>query len=113
MLSIDVDKALDKTFEAFANGKRRAIIRTLSFRPATITQLADEHGMSLPAIHRHIRTLEEAKLIQRRKVGRVNFIALQRDHFSAAKAWMAQYHLEWGNDKESLENYITSLNKSK
>lgn len=109
MLSNDAEQILDGIFEALASSKRRAIIRTLAFRPATVSQLAADHKMSLPSIHRHIRTLEEAKLIQRRKVGRINFVALRREHFAAAKAWMAEYQLEWGNDQETLENYIASF----
>lgn len=111
MLSNDAEQELDAAFEAFASSKRRAILRTLAFRPATVSELASEHGLSLPAIHRHIRTLEQAGLIQRRKVGRINFVALKREKFAAAKAWIAQYQLEWGNDQETLENYIASLSK--
>ena len=108
MLS-DAEQNLDGVFEALANSKRRSIINTLAFRPATVSQLAQEHNMSLPAIHRHIRVLEDTQLIQRRKVGRTNFVALQRKHFATAQAWMGQYRLDWGNDEETLENYIASL----
>jgi DNA-binding transcriptional ArsR family regulator len=112
MLSIDADsRELDAVFTALGNAKRRDIVTTLSFRPATVSQLAEEHGLSLPSIHRHIRTLEDAQLIQRRKVGRTNFVALKRKSFAQAQAWMAQYRLEWGNDAETLENYITHLSK--
>lgn len=96
-------------FAALSNGKRREIVRTLSFHPATVGQLAEEHKMSLPSIHRHIRALEEAQLIQRRKVGRTNFVAIKRASLAVAQHWMAQYHLEYGNDDETLENYIVYL----
>ena|SRR5205814_9882132 len=110
MLSNDTSSSvLDTVFAALSNGKRREIARTLSFHPATVGQLAEEHHLSLPSIHRHIRTLEEAELIQRRKVGRVNFVAIKRTSLAAAQAWMAQYHLEYGNDNETLENYIAYL----
>ncbi len=111
MLSDSADQALNRVFEALANDKRRGILDTLAFRPATVSQLAEEHGMSLPAIHRHIRTLEDAQLIRRCKVGRTNFVALQRKYLAAAQTWMAQYRLDWGNDEETLENYIASFGK--
>lgn len=82
---------------------------TLSYRPATVSQLAAEHNLSLPAIHRHIRTLEEAQLIQRRKVGRTNFVAFRRKSLADAQAWMLQFKTDWGNDNETLENYIGQL----
>lgn len=110
MLSKDTNSAiLDMVFAALSNEKRREIVRTLSFHPATVSQLAEEHDMSLPSIHRHIRTLEDAQLILRRKVGRTNFVAIRRDSFTAAQYWMAQYHLEYGNDDETLENYVEYL----
>ncbi|HKX73304.1 MAG TPA: winged helix-turn-helix domain-containing protein [Candidatus Saccharimonadales bacterium] len=99
------DSRLDAVFTALGNAKRRSILETLSYRPATVSQLASEHDISLPAIHRHIRSLEDAELIQRKKIGRTNFVAFNRQAFAAAQAWMMQYRTDWGNDKETLENY--------
>lgn len=100
---------LDDIFQAFAHGKRRGMLHTLSFRPATVKQLASESGLSLPAMHKHIRVLEKAKLIHRRKAGRTNFVALNRKSMSIAQDWTRQFRTEWGNDKESLENYIAAM----
>jgi len=104
---------LDAIFTALAHTKRRGMIMTLSFRPATVSQLASEHGISLPAIHKHIRVLEEAGLILRKKVGRTNFVTLSRKGLGEAKHWMIQFHTEWGTDKETLENYISALTHAK
>ncbi len=106
-----ITQPLDSVFQAFANDKRRGMIYTLSFRPATITQLSDEFDLSLPAIHKHIRSLENARLIHRRKVGRTNFIALNKKSVSEAQDWLMQFHTGWSNDEETLENYIASLPK--
>jgi DNA-binding transcriptional ArsR family regulator len=100
---------LDVLFGALAYHKRRDIVRLLALHPATVKQLADEHNMSLPAIHKHIRILEEAGLISRRKVGRTNFVALQRSSLNVVRDWALQYRTDWGNDKETLENYIASM----
>lgn len=108
MLSIDA-RELDHIFDALSHATRRGILNTLSFRPATVSQLAKEHHVSLPAIHRHIRSLEEAALIQRKKVGRTNFVALNRTSLRDAQNWIMQYRTDWGTGKETLENYISSL----
>jgi DNA-binding transcriptional ArsR family regulator len=108
MLSIATSK-LDAIFTALSHPTRRAIVNTLAFRPATVTQLANEHKVSLPAIHRHIRSLEQADLLQRRKVGRVNFVAQKRSGLHIAQNWLGQYHIEFGNDTETLDNYIARL----
>ncbi|MBI4033549.1 winged helix-turn-helix transcriptional regulator [Candidatus Saccharibacteria bacterium] len=100
---------LDSIFSALANKKRRGIVHTLSFRPATIKQLAGEYDLSLPAIHKHIRSLENAHLIRRKKAGRTNFVALNKKSLRLAQDWTGQYRTEWGNEEETLENYIASL----
>jgi DNA-binding transcriptional ArsR family regulator len=100
---------LDSLFSAMANAKRRGMISTLAYRPATISQLAEESQLSLPAIHKHIRLLEEANLIHRKKAGRTNFIALNRQSLNFAREWLMQYRTDWGSDEETLENYIASL----
>lgn len=101
--------ALDALFNALGHEKRRGIVLTLSYRPATVTQLAEEYDLSLPAIHKHIRTLEKAKLIERKKVGRTNFVALNKKVLATVQEWINQFHTEWSNDEETLENYIASL----
>jgi DNA-binding transcriptional ArsR family regulator len=102
--------SLDSLYLALANPKRRGMILTLSYRPATVSQLAQEHDLSLPAIDRHIQALEDAGLIQRRKVGRTNFVAIRRAGLLQAQEWFAQFHAYWGTDEETLENYVSHLN---
>jgi DNA-binding transcriptional ArsR family regulator len=109
MLTIESETSFDAIFTALSHAKRRGILDTLSYRPATVSQLAAEHSVSLPAIHRHIRSLEDAQLIRRKKIGRTNFVAFNRASFALAQAWMMQYRTDWGTDSETLENYIGSL----
>lgn len=105
----DKSVQLDLIFNSLSHSKRRGIINTLSYRPATVSQLASEQKLSLPAIHKHIRSLEEAKLIKRKKSGRTNFVALDKRTLKSTQDWLNKYHTEWGNDEESLENYIAGL----
>jgi DNA-binding transcriptional ArsR family regulator len=100
---------LDTVLTALAHPKRRGIVHDLTLQPATVGQLARDHELSLPAIHRHIRTLEEAELIVRKKIGRTNFVALKLDGFRRIQVWIMQYRTEWGNDQASLENYIARM----
>ena len=71
---------LDAIFEALANRHRREIVYVLGLHPCSISQLADMRGLSLPAIHKHIAVLERADLVSRRKLGRSNFLTLNRDY---------------------------------
>ena len=104
-------KQLDRVLTALANEKRRRIVYTLSLQPASIGQLAKQQRSSLPAIHRHVKVLEAAKLVRRKKSGRVNFLALDRTGLLLMQDWIAQYHAYWGTEEETLENYIASITK--
>ena len=112
MISNDA-KRLDQVLAAIANEKRRKIVYSLGLQPASIGQLAKQQRSSLPAIHRHIKVLEQAKLVRRKKSGRVNFLALDRTGLLLMQDWIRQYHSYWGTNEETLENYITSIEKSK
>jgi len=100
---------LDIILDALANQIRRGIIHELSLHPATVGQLARQYDISLPAIHRHIRILEQAGLIVRKKVGRTNFVALNHKTLNLAQKWLMQYRTEWGSAAASLENYISRM----
>lgn len=102
---------LDLLFSALAHPKRRDMVYELALTPATVGQLAAAHGLTLPAMHKHVRALEEAGLVLRRKAGRTNFLALRRAGLRVAQTWLGQYRTEWGNDEETLENYIERLKK--
>ena len=111
MTENDQTPDLDKIFEALASKHRREIIYALSLQPCSISQLAAMRDLSLPAIHKHIKILEDADMIIRKKVGRTNFLAFNRDSMRALQEWLEQYHSYWGNNQESLENYLKYLDK--
>jgi DNA-binding transcriptional ArsR family regulator len=103
------NKQLSGIFEALANEHRRAIVYHLSLQPASITELANTEKLSLPAIHKHIKILEGGKLVQRKKSGRTNFLALDRTALRELRDWVEQYHAYWGTNEETLENYVAGI----
>ena len=111
MRSGEVDD-LDSVFAALANPHRRQIVHLLALQPASIKQLAQRLGISLTAIHRHIRVLEDAALVQRKKSGRVNFLAINRATMLRVQEWAQQYHAYWGSDEETLENYVAAIEQA-
>ena len=102
---------LDPLFEALANEHRREIIYVLSLQPASISQLASMRSLSLPAIHKHIKILEDTEMIIRKKIGRTNFLALNRNGLRALQDWLMQFHTYWGSNEETLENYAQYLSR--
>jgi len=102
---------LDKIFDALSNQHRREIVYVLGLQPCSISQLASMRGLSLPAIHKHIKMLEDAGMIVRKKTGRTNFLTLDRRSIRRLQDWLMQYQTYWGNDEETLENYSDYLDK--
>jgi DNA-binding transcriptional ArsR family regulator len=104
-----ITRQLSPVFEALANDHRREIVSALGLQPRSISQLASQRGLSLPAIHKHIRVLEDAGLVIRKKVGRTNFLALSRAPLRALQAWVEEFHPYWGDERETLDNYARYL----
>ena len=69
---------LDLTLGALADPTRRAILARLSEGEARVTELAAPFAMSLNAVSKHIRVLERAHLVRRRRAGREHFLAFNR-----------------------------------
>ena len=103
--------AMSSVFSALANDHRRGIIHALSLQPESISQLANLRGLSLPAIHKHVRVLENAAMVQRRKIGRTNYLTLERRPLQELAEWVGQFHPWWGTESESLETYFAYLTK--
>lgn len=105
----DETAELDVIFDAMANKHRRAIVYVLGLQPYSISHLAEMRGLSLPAIHKHIKVLEEAHVVTRRKIGRTNYLTLNRRALRSLQEWLGQYQAYWGSEDETLENYETFL----
>lgn len=109
MVTPNSDPGLDRVFDALANDHRRQIIYALATQPWSISQLAEQRDLTLPAIHKHINVLEGANLVSRRKAGRTTYLSLKRHPLRSLQSWAEQFHTYWGSDAESLANYEESL----
>lgn len=67
---------LDHTLTALADPRRRAILQRLSEGEARVTDVAEPFSISLNSVSKHIRVLERARLVRRRRVGREHFLSL-------------------------------------
>ena len=108
-MEVDISDDLSLVFNALANEHRREIIYAVALQPRSISELASSRDLSLPAIHKHVRVLENAAMVRRRKIGRTNFLALERAPLRRLTTWVEQFHPWWGTEEESLETYAASL----
>ncbi len=97
---------LDAVFAALAHPIRRAIIEQLAGGDATVTELAEPHRVSLPAISKHLRVLEDAGLIQVLPEGRVHRCRIDAAPLSAAFGWLTRYRVLWEDRFDRLAKHL-------
>jgi len=103
--------ALDHVFAAVADPTRRAILATLSRKPATIGEIARPFPVSLNAISKHIKTLERAGLIRREVVGREHYCRLEPRPLRQATAWLERHRVFWEARLDALERHVAAPRK--
>ena len=101
--------ALDATFGALADPIRRAIVARLAEGETSVTELARPFTISLPAVSRHLRVLERAGLIRRRRQGRVRRCRLVPRPMRDAVAWIERYRRYWEHQFDQLAHYLDQV----
>jgi DNA-binding transcriptional ArsR family regulator len=97
---------LDDTLMALADPTRRAILLRLTRGEARVTDLAEPFDLSLNAVSKHIRVLERARLVQRRRVGREHWLARNSEPLDDAIAWMSTLRQQWSDRLDRLERAL-------
>ena len=109
-MSID---PLSLTFSALADPVRRQILKRLSLGDATVNELASPHEMSLPAISRHIKVLENAGLLSKTRHAQQRPCHLEVAPLHHAQEWMEQYKAFWDDRFDRLDDYLKTLQNPK
>ncbi|MEJ6023349.1 ArsR/SmtB family transcription factor [Ramlibacter sp. PS4R-6] len=99
-------EALDLVFWALSDATRRDIVQRLQQGPASVSELAQPHGMSLPGFMKHLRVLEDAGLVQREKEGRVVRVELLAEPMREAAMWLAHYEKFWNRRFDALGRFL-------
>src|SRR5262245_24514534 len=110
MIGITDDK-LDLTFGALANSTRRAILARLANGEATVNELAEPFKMSLPAISKHIKVLERARLVTQGHKAQYRPCAIDAAPLQEISNWTEQYRPIWEARFDQMDNYINQIKK--
>ena len=97
---------LDSAFAALSDPTRRGILERLGRGDASITDLASRFDMTLTGIKKHVRTLEDAKLVTTEKVGRVRHVRLGPDRLDAQVAWIETYRAMLEDRMDRLGEFL-------
>jgi DNA-binding transcriptional ArsR family regulator len=103
MATTTPDAHLDHTMTALADPTRRAILRRLAGGEARVTELARPFDMSLNAVSKHIRLLERARLVRRRREGREHLLSFDPAPLDEAAAWIEQQRTFWNPRLDALD----------
>ncbi len=100
---------LSATFHALADPTRRAILESLTTGEKTVSDLAEPFDMTMPAITKHLKVLEKAKLIERSKQAQYRPCHLNPAPLKDLDTWIAQYRKFWEASFDRLDDYLKTL----
>lgn len=100
--------SLDHTLSALADPTRRAILERLSHGEARVTEIAAPFEMSLNAVSKHIRMLERADLVRRRRAGREHFLSVNAAPLDEAAAWIDAQRAFWNERLDALARALNA-----
>lgn len=106
-------KMLDHALIALADPTRRAILKRLARGEARVTELARPFSVSLNSVSKHIKLLERAGLVQRRKVGREHILRFRPEPLSRVQKWISQQENYWRASLKALDDLLRHENDNK
>ena len=106
--SSNTQHELNLIFHALADPTRRALLNRLTAGPAIVRELAEPFAQSVPAICKHLKVLEKARLISRLVDGRVHHCSLHAQPLMQLASWLENYRPFWNDTLSSLEMYAAS-----
>jgi DNA-binding transcriptional ArsR family regulator len=106
------EQSLDDTLMALSDPTRRAILKRLSSGEARVTELAQPFSMSLNAVSKHIRVLERAHLVRRRREGREHLLSINPKPLDEAADWIVTQRRLWTARLDALEALLKAEDRT-
>ncbi|PBC67394.1 ArsR family transcriptional regulator [Streptomyces sp. TLI_235] len=104
-----VDDELSLVFAALADPTRRAILERLAGGSATVGELAEPFAMSQQAVSKHLKVLEQARLISRTRAAQSRPCALEPTNLDAATDWITRHRRVWADRHDRLDEHLAAL----
>jgi DNA-binding transcriptional ArsR family regulator len=105
-----VGESLSKVFAALADPTRRDIVTRLAVADATVGELAEPYDVSVQAISKHLKVLEDAGLISKTKVAQRREVHLEADVFDLMTAWIERYRQRAEQRYQRLDAVLARMN---
>jgi DNA-binding transcriptional ArsR family regulator len=108
-----VENRLDVTFRALADPTRRGMLANLALGDKSIGELGEPFRMTFAGASKHVKVLENAGLIARRKAGRKQICALNPEPLKEAEEWLRQWEKFWSVRLDRLQALVENDSKEK
>jgi len=113
MRLIAAQSHLDAALMALADPTRRAILRRLTKGEASVTEIAAPFALSLNAVSKHIRLLERAQLVERRRSGREHLLSFNPSPLDDVAGWIEAQRAVWTARLDALDAMLTAENRAR
>lgn len=102
---------LSLTFSALADPTRRAILARLSQGEASVSELTEPFDISMPAISRHLKVLEQAGLVARSRHAQWRPVQLNAAPLAEISGWVERYRRFWDTNFDRMDAYLAEIQK--
>jgi DNA-binding transcriptional ArsR family regulator len=102
---------LSLTFSALADPTRRAILQRLAHGEASVSELTEPFDISMPAISRHLKVLEQAGLVARTRNAQWRPVQLNAAPLAEVAGWVERYRRHWQSEFDRMDAYLAELQK--
>lgn len=97
---------LDSIFGSLADPTRRDILKRVARSELSVNEIAGSYDISLAAVSKHLKILERAKLVMKRRQGKQHLIRATPETLADAEKYLEQYRQMWDERLDSLDQYL-------
>jgi DNA-binding transcriptional ArsR family regulator len=108
-----VDETLSKVFAAMADPTRRDIVARLAVKDATVGELAEPYDVSVQAVSKHLKVLEDAGLVSKTKVAQRRAVHLEAEVLDLMTVWIERYRQRAEQRYQRLDAVLAQMNEQR
>lgn len=105
---VEYELSLNSIFFSLSDPTRRDILKRISTKTLTVSEIAESYNLSLAAISKHLSVLEKAKLIIKNKKGKEHFIELKPEALEEVSEYIKYYQRFWENKLNKMEEVLSN-----
>lgn len=103
---VEYTLSLDTTFSALSDPTRRDMLQRVARNELSVGELARFYDLTFAAVSKHLKVLEKARLIVKKRRGKQHMVSLAPRAFADATEYLEWYRSLWENRLDSLEQYL-------